>query len=198
MRYDTEHKERTRQKVLSEAAAAIRQHGPDRIGVADLMAKAGLTHGGFYAHFKSKDELVAEAISQMFNERYEFFLSCTEGRSPAEGLTRYIDAYLSTHHRDGISQGCPLPTLSGDLARLPAAARERFTTGLERLSASIAELLRVLDFAEPIRLARSILSEMVGAMTLSRAIADPEASDRILKASRDAIKARLDLKGTQK
>src|SRR5262245_31906728 len=120
MRYDSEHKERTRQRVLTEAAAAIRAHGPDGIGVAGLMAKAGLTHGGFYAHFKSKDDLVAQAISHMFEESRQRFLTHTDHADPAVALSRYIDMYVSERHRDTPEHGCPLPALSGDLARMPA------------------------------------------------------------------------------
>src|SRR5687768_11600573 len=100
MRYDRDHKARTRQKVLAEAAAAIREMGPDRIGVARLMAAAGLTHGGFYAHFKSKDALVAEAITEMFEQGYQAFLLATSGVDPAAGLARFVDGYLSSRHRD--------------------------------------------------------------------------------------------------
>src|SRR5262245_56464481 len=129
MRYDAEHKERTRQRVLTEAAAAIRAHGPDGIGVAALMSKAGLTHGGFYAHFKSKDDLVAQAIGQMFEEARERFHVNTDDPDPAAALCKYIDIYVSSRHRDSPERGCPLPALSGDLARMSAPARKRFTAG---------------------------------------------------------------------
>src|SRR5262245_54121283 len=167
MRYDSEHKERTRRKVLSEAAAAIREHGPERISVADLMAKAGLTHGGFYAHFKSKDELVAHAISQMFEERQEFLKSCVEGREPTAGIEKYIDHYLSMRHRADIPRGCPMPSMSGDLARLPLQARKRFAEGVEGLTQAVATVLRELKKPDPEELASSMLAEMSGALALS-------------------------------
>jgi TetR/AcrR family transcriptional repressor of nem operon len=193
MRYDAEHKELTRRKVLSEAAAAIRRRGPAGVGVADLMAQAGLTHGGFYAHFKSKDELVAEAISAMFDERYRGFRSYVEGKEPTKGLAMFVDRYLSTTHRDGIESGCPLPSLSSDVARLPLAARRRFAAGAERLTQGIANVLRELGKADPRGLAASVLAEMVGALTLSRTVADPDLSRQILTSSREAIKRRLGL-----
>ena len=191
MRYDAEHKEQTRRKVLAEAAAAIRKHGPGGIGVADLMAKVGLTHGGFYAHFESKDELIAEAISTMFDDRYAVFLSNVEGQEPAKGLAAFMDGYLSAKHRDAMQSGCPLPSLSGDVARLPPAARKRFATGTRRLTSAIAEMLHAIGKPEPQQLAASMLAEMVGALALSRAIADQELSDQFLKSSRDSIKRRL-------
>ncbi len=191
MRYDSEHKERTHKKVLVEAAAAIREIGPDRIGVADLMAKAGLTHGGFYAHFKSKDHLVAEAVSEMFDEMYERMSFWTRASDPREGLATFIDRYLSTRHRDEPGHGCPMAALAGDLARLPVAARKRFAAGSTRLIGSIAGLLGQLGLPDPERRATSMMSEMVGALALARAVADPVQSERILAASREAIKARI-------
>jgi TetR/AcrR family transcriptional regulator, transcriptional repressor for nem operon len=191
MRYDSEHKERTRQRVLSEAAAAIRAHGPDGLSVAALMGKAGLTHGGFYAHFKSKDDLVAQAITHMFDESRQRFMTHADNADPAVALCQYIDMYVSTRHRDSPERGCPLPSLSGDLARMPTAARKRFTAGVESLTEKIAARLEQLDKPQPQKLAASMLAEMVGAIALSRAIEDPAASDRILKVSREALKARI-------
>ena len=193
MRYDSEHKERTRQRVLGEAAAAIRAHGPDGVGVAALMAKAGLTHGAFYAHFKSKDDLVAQAISHMFEQSRERFRLHTEDPDAAVALNQYIDMYVSARHRDSPERGCPLPSLSGDLARMPAGARKRFTEGVEHLTRGIAKRLKELDRPAPDRLAASMVAEMMGAVALSRAIDDPAASDRILKTSREALKARIGL-----
>lgn len=194
MRYDTEHKERTRARVLSEAASTIRAVGPDGIGVAGLMAKVGLTHGGFYAHFKSKDDLVAQAVTQMFEESNTRFQDRTTGHEPAEGLTIFIDYYLSARHRDTLDRGCPLPALSGDLARMTLPARERFAAGADGLTGLIIGLLERLEKPEPELLATSVVSEIVGAVALARAVADPARSDQILAASRRALKARLGLK----
>jgi len=189
MRYDTEHKARTR----TEAAAAIRAAGPDGVAVAGLMAKVGLTHGGFYAHFKSKDALVAEAIGQMFEEGRRMFRSRSEGRTPGEGLARYIDWYLSEAHRDATERGCPLPRLSGEVARLSLPARTAFAAGAAALSALIAEALEAMERPEPALLARSVVSEMVGALSLARAEPDPDQSGHILAASRAGLKTRLGL-----
>src|SRR5207302_1800913 len=106
MRYDDNHKERTRARVLAEAAAAIRGKGVERVGVAEVMAGAGLTHGGFYAHFKSKDDLLTEAISYMFDDAYAAFLRPTEGRSTAVAFSnrlrrRQVDANPAEFARDG-------------------------------------------------------------------------------------------------
>ena len=195
MRYDSEHKQRTHEKVVRQAAAVIREHGPDGIGVAGLMAKAGLTHGGFYAHFRSKDELIAEAIAHMFDDRYEVFRKCMEGVEPARGLAAYIDGYLTVRHRDAPHRGCPLPSLSGDLARMPAAARKRFEAGTRRITDAIADVLRAMKRPDPEALAASVLSEMVGAMALARAVPSNDLSVQILNAARDSVKARIGVAG---
>ena len=193
MRYVAEHKELTRERVLREAAKAIRQHGPDGIGVADLMAKAGLTHGGFYAHFTSKDDLIAEAIPVMFADRAELFRKCTEGVPPAEGLAQYFDSYLSARHRDRRDRGCPLAALSGDLARLALPARRRVEAGVREATLAIAELLRMLGRDQPEQLAASILAEMVGALALARAVPSATLSEEILGAARQSVRRRADL-----
>ena len=193
MRYDSEHKARTRARLLDEAAASIRAVGPGGTGVAALMAKAGLTHGGFYAHFKSKDELVAQAIARMFEDSRALFVSRTDGQTPAGGLARYIDAYLSETHRDRTGQGCPLPCLSGELARMAKAAREAFAAGAEELTGLIAGSLERMGVADAELAASSVIAEMVGAMALARAVPDRGRSSQILKASREALKARLGL-----
>ncbi len=193
MRYDAEHKERTHQRILAEAASAIRTKGPDRVGVAEVMAELGLTHGGFYAHFGSKDELVACAISYMFDRMIARFERKTAGLPPAAALAAYIDSYLSLAHRDAPGRGCALAALSGDLPRLPAEARARFTEGAKRLPAALARLIGKLGHADPESLAVSAVSELVGALALARAIADEERSQAILAVSRASIKARLGL-----
>ena len=193
MRYDSEHKERTRARVLKEAAKAIRAEGPHRVGVAAMMAKAGLTHGGFYAHFASKDDLVVAAMSQMFDEASAKFDRLTAGKPPAAALRAYIDFYLSRQHRDARDTGCPLPSLSADLPRLGVAARRQFAAGLAGLTARVEGLLSALGWPDAEMLASSALAEMAGALSMARGVADPKQSDAILKASRNALKLRFGL-----
>ena len=191
MRYDAEHKERTHQRILAEAASAIRTKGPDRVGVAEIMAELDLTHGGFYAHFGSKDELVACAITYMFDRMIARFERKTEGLAAAEALAVYIDSYLTVAHRDAPGRGCALAALAGDLPRLQADARARFTEGAQRLPAAFARLLKELGRADAQALATSAVAELVGALTLVRAIADDDRSRSMLEISRASIKARL-------
>lgn len=193
MRYTAEHKQKTRERVLKEAASAIRLNGPDRVAVASVMARAGLTHGGFYAHFASKDELLVAAIDQMFAETLTFLGGLLAGKPAAEGLSAYIDFYLSPLHRDRRDAGCPLPAMAADLPRLDAAAREAFERGAATLTSTIAGALRELARPEPGTLAVSVLSEMVGAVVLARSISVAGPSATILAASRDALKRRLAL-----
>lgn len=193
MRYDAEHKQRTRARVLREAAAAIRAEGPDRIGVAAIMGRAGLTHGGFYAHFASKDELLVAAIGQMFDEACAWFEELNAERPPAEGLAAYVAFYLSRRHRDHREEGCAIASMAADLPRLGHDARVAFEQGAARLTTLIARQLDAMGRADAGVLAISLLSELVGAVVLARSIADPEHSDAILRASRQAIAQRLGL-----
>ncbi len=193
MRYDADHKQRTRERVLKEAAAAIRAEGPHRIAVAGVMAKAGLTHGGFYAHFASKEDLIAAAIGQMFEEAGARFDRETGALEPAQGLAAYIDFYLSRTHRDASGQGCPLPALAADLPRMTPDARARFAAGRDGLAQRTAGLLKQLGRPDPDLLADSVVAELVGALSLARAEPDPARSDQILKSSRRMLKQRLGL-----
>lgn len=193
MRYDTEHKQRTHEKIVSEAAKAIRQEGPDKVGIASLMARLGLTQGGFYAHFKSKNMLVAEAITHIFDERNEAFQKIMKDVDPAEGLATYIDHYLSTKHRDRREKGCPVVALNSDMARLPAVVKKRFEAGMQRTTESLAEILKKLNKPHPHGLATSILSEMVGAMAIARTVSNAELSEQILDTARASVKERLGL-----
>src|ERR1700712_3724985 len=114
MRYDSQHKERVRERVLQEAAKAVRVDGAQGIGVASVMARAGLTHGTFYAHFASKDDLIAATIGRMADEARVRFKSLTQGLAPADAMRAYVDFYLSAKHRDSRTAGCPLPLLANE------------------------------------------------------------------------------------
>jgi TetR/AcrR family transcriptional repressor of nem operon len=127
----------------------------------------------------------------MFEQGYANFLRKTEGLEPRRALEAYVDWYLSPAHRDAPNRGCPLPSGSGDLPRLADAARVRYTEGVERLTAAIAQLIKKLGNKNAEALALSALSEMAGALALARAIIDPERSDRMLQASCEMVKARI-------
>jgi TetR/AcrR family transcriptional repressor of nem operon len=193
MRYDTEHKQKTRTKVLQAAAKAIRTDGPHRVAVAGVMADAGLTHGGFYAHFASKDELVEAAIGHMFDEARARVQHETEGRGPAEGLVAYIDFYLSKKHRDARGAGCPMAALASDLPRLDEAVREQFAAGVRRLTSTLGEKLTALGHANVDVEAHSMVAELIGALSVARIEPDSKRSDAVLAASRHQLKQRLGL-----
>src|SRR3978361_1735054 len=108
MRYSDAHKEETRKKVLRAAAAAVRAKGPDGVGVAEIMAEAGLTHGGFYAHFPNKEALVARSMEEAFGPSRRRFARMTEGMSSTEALEAFVDAYVSADHRNNPQRGCPI------------------------------------------------------------------------------------------
>ena len=193
MRYDAEHKGRTREKVLDEAVRAIRLEGLGQVGVAGVMQRVGLTHGGFYAHFESRDDLVLAAVERMFADVQGAFERLAGDLPPAEALRTYVRFYLSRSHRDAPDTGCPLPLLSSDPPRMGDPARRRFQEGVTRLTERLRGLLEQLDRPDADRLAASVLAEMIGALSLSRAVSDRQQSDAILMSSRLAVLGRLGL-----
>lgn len=193
MRYDAGHKERTHQKLLHEASLAIRENGPDNVAVAGLMAKVGLTHGGFYAHFKSKEHLVTETIAYMFDNQIEEFKKRMQGPGLKQSLTQYVDRYLSMQHRKLRDMGCPMAALNSDLSRMPESARREFERGIKKWVDAAAAIFKQFDKHNSEALAVSVLSEMVGALSVSRAVMDAEFSEQILEAAKASIKARIGL-----
>jgi TetR/AcrR family transcriptional repressor of nem operon len=187
-------KERTRARILDEAAKAMREHGANGIGVAALMKRAGLTHGGFYAHFENRDDLVAHAVDRMFRDSDAMLTHYLGHDEAAQGLLTLIDYYLSEETRRRTDGGCPLPSLGGESSRMPDAARQRFVRGITTFRAALARGLTSLGSPDPETLAASVLAEMVGAMTLARAL-DDEAARITLRASREQLKQRLGLTG---
>ena len=194
MRYDGEHKARTRERVLKEAAAAIRADGPDRVGVAAVMARAGLTHGGFYAHFGSKEDLLSEAVGYMFKDRYATFFADIDVIEPRAALRRFVDYYLSMRHCAARDSGCPIPILSGEMNRLPVAAQERFGAAVERLTGAVATLLERAGIDDARARAVSAIAEMVGAVALARLQADGGKAEDLLAAVRGSVERKFDLR----
>ncbi|ERK17323.1 putative transcriptional regulator, TetR family [Pantoea sp. AS-PWVM4] len=187
------HKARTRQRILDEAAKVMRECGTESIGVASLMKRVGLTHGGFYAHFASREALVEAVIEQMFADSAQRIAAIVQVEDPAQRLALLIDNYLSDIHRAMPGEGCPLPALASEMAHLPLEARTLFSRRREAVRQRLAEPLQLLGNAQADTLAASILAEMVGAMALARACPDEADANDILAASRQSVKQRAGL-----
>jgi TetR/AcrR family transcriptional repressor of nem operon len=184
MARSTAHKSRTHARIVDAAARAFRERGVEPVAIADVMRAAGLTHGGFYAHFPSKDALVAEATARGLADSRREFLAAAAEASPQAPLREIIRRYVSRHHRDHPAEGCTMPALAADVAREPAEVREAFTVAIEEFVTSLADYVPGAT-AEARRDAALVLaSGMAGAVALARALADPALSDRLLLAAR--------------
>lgn len=197
MRYGPEQSEKTKSRIVDIAAAQMRKRGPDNVGVADIMGRAGLTHGGFYAHFKSKDDLVAAAIGRMFEEARERFRGWTEGKDRPDALRSYINAYVSAAHRDSPATGCAIAALSSDIHRQGKKARAAYDAGISGLVKSLTGLLPDAEETQKRALAVSMLAEMTGAVAAARAVSDQSLSDEILASARRSLRARAGLPPSQ-
>lgn len=194
MRYDARHKEETHRQLLDIAGQLLRTGGPEAVSVTQVMGEAGLTNGGFYAHFRSREDLLAQAIERAFRDATAMFERARDGRAAAEALPRYVRSYLSAAHRDMPGLGCPVPALGADALRLSDAARACFAGGVDDLVKRIATLVEALGIEQPQAVARSILAEMSGAITLSRIVAeDADASAAILHDARRSALSRVGL-----
>jgi len=181
-RYSTDHKEKTHAAIVDAAAERIRSGGFDALGVASIMAEAGLTHGGFYAHFPSRDALLAAAITRLFDKACETVGRFEEKYGVEAGLEKYIDFYLSPRHRDDIEHGCPIPSLAGDAQRAAPQVKAAFEAGLDKLADRLGQMIPKGGK----KAALALYGEMVGVLSVSRTI-DAKQSNELLAAKRKAI-----------
>jgi TetR/AcrR family transcriptional regulator, transcriptional repressor for nem operon len=183
MRYTKGHKQATRERILEAAGRRFKEDGIDGAGVAAVMSDAGLTNGAFYAHFASKEDLVANVLADQLRAQRQNFDSQPPARA---GLEAFIHAYLSPQHRDQSAEGCPSAALLDEIARRPAATRQVFTDELLTTADDVAERLDRTD-AEAARTdALTILGLMIGTLQLARALTDRDVSDQLLARSREA------------
>lgn len=187
------HKAKVRARILDEAAIALRSGGTEGLSVANLMKRAGLTHGGFYAHFENRDDLVAHAIDRMFKDSYAMLERFLGDQPDLDGL---IDYYLSEAAMRRHDRGCPLPWLAGEAPRMPEPARLRFQAGISTMRDAIAGALVRSGHPKPEAdaLAASTVAQMVGAMTLARAQGEGEEAVATLRAAREALHERVALR----
>jgi TetR/AcrR family transcriptional regulator, transcriptional repressor for nem operon len=182
-------KEESHERIVRVAAARFREIGVNSIGVADLMREAGLTHGGFYRHFESRDELVAEAVERALRDggqAVNAMLNCKD--SP---LAKLVDGYLSMVHRDDLATSCAVTTLAGDVARSNDRARSAYTRQVDQYLQLLTKL--ITGDKEKSRRMKAIaaLSTLVGAVSMARAVNDEKLSREILRSAADELKARL-------
>jgi TetR/AcrR family transcriptional repressor of nem operon len=173
----------TRRKIVKTAAAEFREKGINGTGLADLMAAAGLTHGGFYRHFESKDQLVAEACAAAFESANETAWVPLLQQNKRNALDAFVAKYLSEDHRDDQREGCPFAALGSELARSDENTRAAATEGLLKLAAAIAGQSSELRPDVAKRRALVTLSTLIGALTLARMVNDPKLSATILRES---------------
>ncbi len=188
MRYAKEHKAETRQKILTAAARLFREFGYDGVGVDAIMAEAGLTAGGFYAHFPSKQALFTEALATALESREKLWAAKNALQPGEKSLRLMINSYLSRTHRSSVAEGCPLPALTPDVARADQATRANYERRLLQVLREIESFLTKdkPDKSDKKDTALALLAQLVGGLMLARAVNDEQLSDHILKACRQA------------
>jgi TetR/AcrR family transcriptional repressor of nem operon len=187
MRYSKEHKQETHARIVKKASVRLREKGAHGIGVADLMKDAGLTHGGFYAHFDSREALVIEAFAHAMDRGTEHWRKLAERTSPEKRLATIVDSYLTTLHRDDPGHGCAIPTLGAEIARENPRTRKAFSAKLEQMIDMLAAQIPDVPRKAARKQATAILATMMGTLVLARVAGNGEFSDEILGAGRDAV-----------
>lgn len=177
------------ERIVQAAADRFRALGLEGIGVAELMQHAGLTHGGFYRHFGSRDELVAEAVERALADGSA--VADAVAADPRSTIGALVDAYLSPAHRDHVASGCAVTALANDVARSGERTRAAYTAQVDRYVALIAQLIQHLPRKRRRSAALAALATLVGAVAMARAVNDDRVSREILKAAADELKARL-------
>ncbi|MFC9665565.1 TetR/AcrR family transcriptional regulator [Nocardia sp. NPDC127606] len=177
-RYGTEHKHATRQRIIETAGRRFKQHGIDGSGIAVLMADAGLTNGAFYAHFGSKDDLVANVVAGELDAQRATLDALKSSR---EALETFVREYLSRQHRDLRGDGCPSAALLDEIGRCDTAIRRAYTEGARSIVEVIAAHLAPENPQSARGKALGLYTVMVGTLQLSRALSDEKLSDEVLE-----------------
>jgi TetR/AcrR family transcriptional regulator, transcriptional repressor for nem operon len=187
MRYSREHKLETHARIVKKASVRLREKGAHGIGVADLMKDAGLTHGGFYAHFDSREALVIEAFAHAMDRSTERWRKLGEQTAPEKRLATIVNSYLTTVHRDDPGHGCAVPTLGAEIARESPKTRKAFAGKLEQMIDMMADQILDVPRKTARKQAMAALATMMGTLVLSRIAGTGEFSDEILASGREAV-----------
>jgi TetR/AcrR family transcriptional repressor of nem operon len=190
MRYSREHKLETHARIVKRASVRLREKGAHGIGVADLMKDAGLTHGGFYAHFDSREALVIEAFAHAMDRSTERWRKIGETTPPDKRLAMIVDSYLTPVHRDDPGHGCAIPTLGAEIARESPKTRKAFAAKLEQMIDMMADQIPDISRKAARKQAMSAIATMMGTLVMARVAGTGEFSEEILAAGRDAVLGR--------
>jgi TetR/AcrR family transcriptional repressor of nem operon len=198
MRYSREHKLETHARIVKKASVRLREKGAHGIGVADLMKDAGLTHGGFYAHFDSREALVIEAFTDAMDRSTERWRKLAEQTPPEKRLAMIVNTYLTPHHRDDPGHGCAVPALSAEIARESPKTRRAFAARLEQMIDTLASQIPGVPRKAARKQALAALATMMGTLVMARVAGSGEFSEEILAAGREAVLDRVKSPGAKK
>jgi len=182
---------KTRQRIVAVASESIRNRGIEATGVAEIMAAAGLTHGGFYRHFGSKEELVREAIALSRKDFVAGTLAAAD--AGADAMLKHFQEYATAGYRDDLGGGCPLAANGSEIVRADIETRHLATEGFRLNCEKAAPFMRSQDDESQMETAISVVTNMIGALTMSRMVDDPKLSEKILEVTRRRIAKTFDV-----
>jgi TetR/AcrR family transcriptional regulator, transcriptional repressor for nem operon len=184
MRYSSEHKAQNHENILSVAARSFREHGGDISGIGTVMKKVGLTKGGFYRHFESKDELFVEAVARAFDEMGRGMLEVAKSAPEGQGLRAIIERYLSAGHANSPGLGCVVAALGPELARKPLSVRKRIEASREAYRERLLPFVPGKTREEKVTKFELLFPSMAGVLTVARVTSSPQKRERMLAEAR--------------
>jgi TetR/AcrR family transcriptional repressor of nem operon len=185
MRYSLEHKKENHERILSVAARSFREEGGDSSGIGTVMKKVGLTKGGFYRHFKSKDDLLVEAVARAFEEMGRGMVQVAEAAPDGQALRAMIERYLSIQHANSVGTGCVLSALGPELARKPLSVRKRIEASLDAYRERLLPFVSGKTREDRLAQCRLLFSSMAGVLVMARIITDPQKREQRLMEARN-------------
>ncbi len=187
MRYSPEHKLETHKKIVKDASRRVRAEGLTGAAVATVMRDTGLTHGGFYKHFESKDELLLESLHEAFGEIIEDLERVAEQSRPGEAWKTIVKTYLSLEYCDRVETGCPMAALAPELARVGRKMKPRVVAELVNYKSQMTPFMPGKKTADKERAFFAIFSTMIGAIQIARLIPNPEMREKVLGNAREFL-----------
>jgi len=185
MRYPPEHKAQNHENILSVAARSFREHGGDNSGIGTVMKKVGLTKGGFYRHFKSKDDLFVEAVTRALEETGRGMLEVARSAPEGQALRAVIETYLSARHASSLGLGCALSALGPELARKPVGVRRRIEASLEAYRERLLPFVPGRTRDEKVAKLGLLFPSMAGVLMMARVATDPQRREQTLLEARN-------------